>query len=330
MVLDPQEMKRRKQSVMELNSFMVHKYYCENDVNAVINQMAEDIIWLGTGEHEFAVGRETVSGIFRQFVGLVPKCNISEENYHVIQITPESFLCSGRMWIATDASTQISLRVHQRITTVFRWTDGRLYCCHIHISNPYGEMAEEEIGFPTKMAQQSLQYLKEQIAAQKAQIEKQTDVLRRLSYEDALTGLYNRNKFNQVLAANGTCTSRRLGVACFDLNGLKVVNDQQGHSAGDSLIRDTADQLRAAFNGMAYRIGGDEFVVIDSSREEEEFRAAVDAVRARMSQYGILCSVGISWRSVRCNAEAQFEEADQMMYEDKRRFYSNQANDRRR
>lgn len=330
MVPDPQEMKRRKQSIMELNSFMVRKYYCDNDVNAVIDQMAEDIIWLGTGEHEFAVGRETVSGIFRQFVGLVPKCNISEEVYQVIQITPEAYLCSGRMWIATDASTQISLRVHQRITTVFRWTNDRPLCCHIHISNPYQEMTEEEIGFPTKMAQQSLQYLKEQIAAQKAQIEKQTDILRRLSYEDTLTGLYNRNKFDQVLAANDTGSSLRLGVACFDLNGLKIVNDQQGHSAGDSLIRNTADQLRTAFNGMAYRIGGDEFVVIDSSREEKEFRTAVDAVRAQMSQCGILCSVGISWRNLCCNAKAQFEEADQMMYEDKRRFYSNQSNDRRR
>lgn len=330
MMLDPKEMKRRKQSVMELSSFMVHKYYCENDVNAVIDQMAEDIIWLGTGEHEFAAGRDTVSGIFRQFIGMVPKCNISEEVYHVIQIAPEAYLCSGRMWIATDASTQISLRVHQRITTVFRWSDDGPVCCHIHISNPYGEMTEEDIGFPTKMAQQSIQYLKEQIAVQKAQIEKQTEVLRRLSYEDTLTGLYNRNKFDQVLAANDTCSSHQLGVACFDLNGLKIVNDQQGHSAGDSLIRNTADQLRTAFNGMSYRIGGDEFVVIDNSRGEKEFRAAVDAVRARMRQFGILCSVGISWRSDRCDAKAQFEKADQMMYEDKRRFYSNQENDRRR
>lgn len=329
MAFDLQEMKQRKQAVMELNKFMIHKHYCENDVNAVINLMSEDIIWLGTGEQEFAVGRETVSSIFRKFVGLVPKCNITDEVYHVIQITPESYLCSGRMWITTDTSTQISLRVHQRITTVFRWTDDHPRCCHIHISNPYEEMTEEEIGFPTKMAQQSLQYLKEQIAAQKVQIEKQTAILRRLSYEDALTGLYNRNKFNQVLAANDTCTSPQLGVACFDLNGLKGVNDQQGHRAGDSLIRNTADQIRATFNGMAYRIGGDEFVVIDSSRDEKEFRAAVEEVRARMTQYGILCSVGISWRNTRCNAEAQFEEADQMMYKDKRRFYSNQANDRR-
>lgn len=330
MVLDPQEIKRRKQSIITLNSFMVHKYYCENNVNAVINQMADDIIWLGTGEHEFAVGKETVSGIFRQFVGMVPKCNISKEEYQVIQITPDAYLCSGRMWIATDASTQISLRVHQRITTVFRWTDDRPICCHIHISNPYGEMAEEDIGFPTKMAQQSVQYLKEQIAEQKAQIEKQTEVLRRLSYEDTLTGLYNRNKFNQMLSANDTCSFQQLGVACFDLNGLKRVNDQQGHIAGDSLIHSTADHLRTIFSGMSYRIGGDEFVVIDSSRGETEFRAAVDEVRTRMSQHGILCSVGISWRNVCCNVKAQFEEADQMMYEDKRLFYSNQANDRRR
>lgn len=330
MFLTPQEMEQRKQSVQELTSFMIHRYYTENDVDAVISLMTDDIIWLGTGEQEFAYTKETVAEIFRQFVGMVPRCNITQEEYQVIPITWESFLCSGRMWIATDASTQISLRVHQRITTVFRWNNGQPRCCHIHISNPYEEMTEEDVGFPTKMAQQSMEYLQEQIAAQKAQIAKQTDILRRMSYEDALTGLYNRNKFDQVLATSGTETPPQLGVAYFDLNGLKRVNDRQGHSAGDSLIRNTANHLLAVFGGMAYRIGGDEFVVIDSTREEQDFRAAVDKVLDRMRQDGIYCSVGISWRSDHCDAQAQFEEADQMMYEDKRRFYSDQDTYRRR
>ena len=70
---------------------------------------------LGAGENEFAVGAEKVAGIFRSFKSQVPKCNISDEYYVVLELAPEVYLCSGHMWIAADASTKISLRVHQRI-----------------------------------------------------------------------------------------------------------------------------------------------------------------------------------------------------------------------
>ena len=319
----------RKQAVMELTRSMVHRHYCENDVELLLSLADEDIVWIGAAEQEYAAGKETIASIFRQFDGKVPKCNISDEEYHVIQLSPESYLCSGRMWISTDASTQISLRVHQRITTVFRWSEEGFRCCHIHISNPYGEMAEDDIGFPTKMAKQSYQYLQEQISAQKAQISAQTAALQRMSYEDTLTGLYNRNKFNQALDSTWGGEPYRLGIAYFDLNGLKEINDRLGHSAGDALIRSAAEQLRTRFDGMAYRIGGDEFVVIDSGRDEADFQAAVAAVQAGMREKGIHCSVGISWRSSHCNPAEQFDEADRQMYLDKRRFYNCRGKGRR-
>lgn len=246
----------RRQLVTELTSFMLHKHYCENDAEAIIAQMDDDIIWMGAAEHEYARGKETVAHIFRQFVGQVPKCNISEGEYQVVRIGPEAYLYSGRLWIATDPSTQISLRVHQRITIAFRFVDGLPRCCHIHISNPYGEMTEEDVGFPTNMARQSLLYLQEQIDLQKAQVAAQTAALRRLSFEDALTGLYNRNKFTQVMNAGKEGAPLRLGVAYFDLNGLKEVNNGMGHSAGDALIRDTADQIRAALTGWPIASAG--------------------------------------------------------------------------
>lgn len=318
-----------EKEVAELTSYMVHKHYAENDAEAIIALMDEDILWLGAGEHEYAAGREDVVAIFRQFAGQVPKCNISDECYQVISLGPESYLCSGRMWIATDASTQISLRVHQRITTAFRKVNGRLRCCHIHISNPYEDMVEEDVGFPVKMASQSYRYLQEQIEKQKRMLDAQTEMLRRLSYEDALTGLYNRNKFKQVLEAPLDEGGSGLGVVCFDLNGLKRENDYRGHSAEDELICRAAGQIQAEFPGKAYRTGGDEFVVIEDAMDEAAFRAAVRAAEEGMAEHEISCSVGASWREVHCSVKEQYEEADHLMYEAKRRFYSRRENDRR-
>ena len=311
---------RRVQEVMELTSAMMNRYYHNNDVEFVIAQMDEDIVWLGTAEHEFAVGREIVSGIFRRFAGQVPKCNISEEEYHVLRMGPDAYLCSGRMWIATDASTGISLRVHQRVTMGFRQAESGLRCCHIHISNPYGEMADDDVGFPTKMARQSYEYLQERVAAQ-------TSALRRMSYEDTLTGLFNRNKFNQVVDVQRE--SGPLGIACFDLNGLKETNDRMGHSAGDELLCKVAGELRKVFGDKAYRIGGDEFVVVDDTLEETAFQDAVRAAEEGMAAVGICCSVGASWRAGPVCVREQLDEADRRMYEAKRRYYSVQAHDRR-
>lgn len=321
--------KEKEQMAMELTSLMLHKHYCENDVEALIALLDDAVHWFGAGEYEYAVGIETVAPIFRRFAGQVPKCNISDEEYDVVQIAPETYLCTGRIWVATDASTQISLRVHQRVTMVFRWRDGQPRCCHIHISNPYQEMIKGDQGFPVKMAQESYRYLQEQIEKQKEQIRDQTAMLLRMSYEDSLTGVYNRNKFNEIMEPDWSKTKSRLGVAYFDLNGLKAINDSQGHSVGDQFLCRAAEQLWSVFEKKTYRTGGDEFIVVDDTLEEAAFQAAVRTVLRKMEQVGIRCAVGISWRTEPCSVKEQLEEADQRMYQEKRRFYSVEGNDRR-
>lgn len=60
-------------------------------------------------------------------------------------------------------------------------------------------MTKEDHGFPVKMAWESYRYLQEQIEKQKERIRDQTAMLLRMSYEDSLTGVYNRNKFNEIM-----------------------------------------------------------------------------------------------------------------------------------
>ena len=190
---------RKIQAVKEATSFLFHKHYCENDVEAIIKLFDDKMSWFGAGENEYATGTDNISGIFRQFAGMVPKCNIWNEEYHVIDISPDVFICSGRAWIATDPSTGIYLRAHQRITAVFRWADDAPRCCHIHISNPYSEMTQEDVGFPTQIGQYTYEYLNQCIEEYKRKIKEQTEILKKLSFEDSLTGLYNRNKFNHTM-----------------------------------------------------------------------------------------------------------------------------------
>lgn len=318
------------QKVRELTSFLLHKHYCENDIEAIIALFDDKLSWFGAGENEYSVGTETISGIFRQFVNKVPKCNIWDEEYNVVDASPDVYICSGRAWIATDPSTNIYLCAHQRITAVFRWVDGSPRCCHIHISNPYSEMTQQDVGFPTQVGQYTYEYLHKCIDEHKRKIEEQTKLLEKLSFEDSLTGLFNRNKFNLDMQDFEKRRLSRLGVAAIDLNGLKPVNDHLGHSAGDDLICRTANHIAGVFAGKCYRIGGDEFVVIDPDMEEEAFRKAVAAAKKSMEQDDISVSFGVSWRADHCSVEEQFDEADRQMYQEKAAFYSSHDNDRRK
>jgi diguanylate cyclase (GGDEF)-like protein len=96
---------------------------------------------------------------------------------------------------------------------------------------------------------------------------RQTDELRRLSLTDALTGLPNRHAF-QLRLRDEWRRSRRyrtpLALLLIDVDGLKEVNDGQGHEAGDRILRDVAGAIRHTLRGTdaGARWGGDEFAII--------------------------------------------------------------------
>lgn len=142
------------------------------------------------------------------------------------------------------------------------------------------------------------------------------------SFYDTLTGIYNRNKFNQVIEDYGKKEVKNIGVVYFDINGLKPVNDKIGHEAGDNLIKETAAAINQVFQKYAYRIGGDEFIVIMDNIGEKEFDEKVKEVCQLMKHRKISVSSGLSWRENNHNLEEQVKEADERMYADKKRHYA--------
>lgn len=145
--------------------------------------------------------------------------------------------------------------------------------------------------------------------------------LERLSYEDTLTGLYNRNRYNEVRKAMKKKAPDKLGIIYMDLNGLKQVNDTLGHDHGDKLIKRTAKIIKKVVDKEAYRIGGDEFVVICAGIGEEELKQKEIQIRQYAAEEEISVSVGISWRNENVHIKEQLYEADQRMYEEKKEYY---------
>lgn len=148
--------------------------------------------------------------------------------------------------------------------------------------------------------------------------------LEKLSYRDMLTGLYNRNKYIRVLEASEGKSLHDVGVAYMDLNGLKKMNDEKGHEAGDDLIRAAAGALTDVFPDQAFRVGGDEFVIVREGISETAFSEKIDQLRENMERRKVSVSIGNQWAAEERGIEEMLKRADHRMYEEKKRYYQTQ------
>jgi len=143
------------------------------------------------------------------------------------------------------------------------------------------------------------------------------------SETDSLTGLYNRRAWDRILAEE-EASFRRFGdptvLAILDLDQLKVINDSQGHAAGDDYIRRAADALRASVRETDFvaRLGGDEFGVLLRSCDEAAAELRVQQMYAAQAAAGVTGSVGWAPITILRGFPAALAEADSAMYEAKR------------
>ena len=145
--------------------------------------------------------------------------------------------------------------------------------------------------------------------------------LQYMSYRDMLTTLYNRNRYIQILEGMQAKTVIKTGVAYIDINGLKRVNDLYGHEAGDRLIINTARSMLAILPENAYRVGGDEFVLICFDMDEKIFRSKVRDFCDSIAAKRISVSVGVVWEESSSELETMLRRADDLMYADKKKYY---------
>ena len=148
--------------------------------------------------------------------------------------------------------------------------------------------------------------------------------LERMSFQDSMTGLSNRNKYNQTMAELSEKVPQSLGIIYMDLNGLKKLNDEEGHEQGDLLLKRTGKILYELFGLDAYRVGGDEFVIILAEISGDLFTDGLEHLRETMKQQQIDIAVGESWREYNVNITEQMHKADKLMYIEKMRHYEMQ------
>ncbi|MFM8898618.1 MAG: diguanylate cyclase [Burkholderiales bacterium] len=160
-------------------------------------------------------------------------------------------------------------------------------------------------------------------------IEAANRTLTRLAELDGLTGASNKRHFNQLLATHVQQAAERgedLALVMIDLDHFKRVNDEYGHSVGDSVLKETANRVRRAIrrSDVFGRVGGEEFALLCPATD---IAGAVATARMILNELGgtafelvgdVTASLGVAQLKLGESAGHLFERADAALYEAKR------------
>lgn len=146
-------------------------------------------------------------------------------------------------------------------------------------------------------------------------------LLVKLSFEDSLTGLGNRNRYLQDIAVPEAV--QNTGIVYIAINEMKRLNDTYGHSYGDQILTGCAGKIRETFpSGLAYRVGGDEFVVICRDIPRERFEQHVRTFKTHCAaSQDCHAAIGYHWAEQAEDIQGLTHEAEAWMYEDKKGHY---------
>lgn len=154
-------------------------------------------------------------------------------------------------------------------------------------------------------------------------------LLQQFTKRDSLTNLLNRQSY---YADAERYSNHITAVVAMDMNGLKEINDKEGHKAGDTALKTLADCFwKAANHGQrVYRIGGDEYMILCIDTSEKDVLSLIERIRQEIAKTSYTCSIGYAMKTEGSTIDTLYQSADSMLYEDKILFYERTGKDRRK
>lgn len=182
-----------------------------------------------------------------------------------------------------------------------------------------------EAGFPVEYVAHAVtgMSLSLSLHADLSRVQCELAELQRDAFIEPLTGVLNRAGWinrAQHLEAIVDRSQEDVAIIMLDLDLLKLVNDMDGHSAGDELLQLTAQTVQSVLrrSDVVGRLGGDEFGVAVRGVDEQMAQALVERIRKALDEMGVDVSIGMALKSESGTLDDTFILADRRMYDEKR------------
>lgn len=219
-------------------------------------------------------------------------------------------LCSAGETPHLDEGDTVILRGDHEISLPLELPDGSVFGAFCGLGLAHEQLA----ALP---AQRSAAVLRALLAAEWRAVHAERE-----ARTDALTGLPNRRAWDQLLTAEENRHQRYGGqsaIVVIDLDDLKLLNDSEGHHAGDALLRRAAGVLGEVVRGSdaVARTGGDEFSVLAVECQDDRLSVMVDRLRRSLDNAGVSASIGAAAQAGAVELAAVWTQADYAMYADK-------------
>ncbi len=243
-------------------------------------------------------------------------------------MTDYSRLHDALRQLSADIKVLIDLSMHE---TSESW-DKMIDTVKKEIADELLKQPQQEIRTEDLIYQTLISEIYDHLAMLVKNLKVSQERLRRLATRDLLTGLYNRNFFNETIVRDIRKAERlneRLSFIIIDIDRFKYINDTYGHLHGDGVLRECASVLRKSVRRSDFlcRYGGDEFVIVTpmkTCRDNEPLYKRIEKElsvwNASYSSFGYRLSLSIGcavWQPGRDIIEV-LNEADSMMYQNKK------------
>lgn len=265
---------------------------------------------------------------------------ISKNNVYFILISVTSLIIGGAIAILVTSESTKKFRSFNRELSNLS-TDIDALTNELNKDDIDNKVNQEE----TETNDYDINSLSDKMHQMQDELKNYITRVRARAYMDTMTGVSNKTAYlDKVKEIDRDIIKRKASftVIVFDINGLKLVNDDNGHECGDRFINNTAEVIKRLFGSEnTYRIGGDEFIAVLQGESQKsidkiskEILSAIDSFNETVEEgdFKVSCSFGVAKFEPDKDIEfrAVFKRADDEMYRYKALFYQDKKNDRRK
>ncbi len=307
----------------------LESYLVQRDLAATVAFFSPTFSGFGTGSDEAGYTVEDFLTIYKRDFDQAPNpISYQLKRIEVRPLDEANGILFGELNIHTEIMDQKLTFNRLRISIVYHRIENKWLMEHMHISLPTHAHAADE-SYPIKEIEERASILEKLVQERTRELEIARKELELLAETDAMTGIYNRIKLDQILLTEIQRANRyksSFSVILFDLDNFKEINDNYGHQVGDQVLSELARVIhqRVRNTDILGRWGGDEFMIISPEITLDDATLLAETIRITLASHdfgvnmSVTSSFGVTIWQLKDSYNALIDRVDKSLYKAKR------------